>query len=242
MDKKVIIFKTHIWNDDIETYVNKIMNDVAIVKIDFYVLMHTEDDKNYDLIKSDAIKEITLKFNENTIKSIYDTGFYSMWLSNHWILMWFFKQNKTYDYYWSMEYDVYIVGNSNIIWTDTSNYDFIYPLKYSNSSFYWINHYIGEKLSIDQRYHGFLQISRYSKIFLEYLDTCFMSGENGQDELIIFSLAIRGKFTISNTLLRKLLRGQWAWGERYTYVNTKIRDKLLLQNNKNNVYILHPVK
>ena len=243
MNKKVVIFKTHIWNDNIETYVNKIMYDTSLVKIDFFVLVHDEDDKIYNLIKSDFIKKITLKFNENIIKNIYNIGFYSIWLSNHWILMWFFKQNKIYDYYWSIEYDVSIVGNSNIIWTDSSDYDLIYPLNYNNTPFHWTDHYIGGKLSIDQRYHGYLQISRYSKIFLEYLDTCFMSGENGQDELIIFSLAIRGQFKISNVLLKKKIRGQWSWKNQYSYVNTKIRDRLLLlQNDENIVHILHPVK
>lgn len=244
MDNKVVLFKTHIWNDDIEIFAKKIKSEANSVTIDFFVLMHTETDAYFNLIKSDDIKKITLTFNEFTIKNIYNgIGFHSMWISNHWILMWFFKQHKNkYVYYWTIEYDVRIVGNSTKIWTINYDFDFIHPHDYShNPSFYWINSYVGNKLQLKEKYNGLLQLARYSKKFLDYLDSCYESGENAQDELITFSLAVRGKFTISNLPLKSLIRGKWTWQNHYSVINKKIYNKLCSQNS-DKVYILHPVK
>lgn len=240
---KVVLFKTHVWNNEIEVFVEKLLSETKSTNIDFFVLMHAETDIYYNLIKNDAIKKITMKFNEGTIRSVYNNvGFYSMWLSNHWILMWFFKQFNKYDYYWTIEYDVRIVGDSNVIWTDSSDHDFIHPHDYThNPKFSWINHYIGGKLKMNERFHGYLQLARYSKKFLEYLDSCYQSGENGQDELITFSLAVRGKFTMTNHPLKPLIRGKWTWQNQYSFINKKIYNKLLMRN-LNRISILHPVK
>ncbi len=48
-------------------------------------------------------------------------------MSNHWILMWFFKKFQNYNYYWSMEYDVRISGNSCILWNYDGEEDFLFP-------------------------------------------------------------------------------------------------------------------
>ena len=110
-NKIVVLMKTHIWNESIENFALKIYNETINYNIDFFVLMHDENDTIYELIQSDFIKKVTLTFKEDDIKKIYPIGFFTMWISNHWILMWFFlKYREIYNFYWSVEYDVRISG------------------------------------------------------------------------------------------------------------------------------------
>src|ERR1700742_736769 len=83
----VVLFKTHTWNDNIEFFVKKIKNETIPNRIDFYILMHSDDHKLINHIKDKNLKKYVLVFSESDIKRTYQKGFYSMWLSNHWILM-----------------------------------------------------------------------------------------------------------------------------------------------------------
>lgn len=244
MVKTVVLIKTHIWNDDIEKFADKIYNDTHVHNIDFFILMHDEKNELSEKIQSPDIKNITLRFTEQDIKQLYSVGFYSMWLSNHWILMWFFKQfGHKYDYFWSMEYDVRISGNSVKIWNYESNYDFLYTMGNNiNSMNVYNNHYIGGKLSELQKYHGYLQLVRYSGKALEYLNKCFEEGENGQDELITFSLLNRGNFSGSKKFLQSLIRGTWTWQDKFSVSNRKLYNKLETRLDDNHLCIFHPVK
>ena len=243
----VVLLKTHLWNGQIENSIMKIMAETLPYGIDFYILMHTDDGKIYDEIKSDLIKNITLKISETDIKNIYSSVFYNMWVSNHWVLMWFYKNyGSKYKYYWSIEYDVGIVGDSSVIWRYNGDYDFLYTKgNYNSPTNKYFNYYVGNKILDKDKRQGFLQIARYSNRFLNYLDKCFKNGENGQDELIIFSLANIGNFSKSNIFLSSLIRGTWAWEEKYSARNKIWFDRLQLSiknMTKPIVYILHPLK
>ncbi|AZL89523.1 hypothetical protein QKC54_gp0294 [Megavirus baoshan] len=234
-----VILKTHIWNDDILSYSKKIYHDCVKNNIDFYILMHDEN-QMISAIK-EPINNIIITFTELDIKKLYTTGFYSMWLSNHWILMFFFKKyGSHYKYIWSMEYDVRISGDSSILWNYKGTEDFIYAMgNYQNLKNKYINYYVGNKLSNNNKYHGYLQLARYSNRCLKYLDECYTKGENGQDELITFSLINRAKFSSSKTFLQKLIRGTWTWQNIYSESNRKLYDHL---ENNNTLAIFHPVK
>jgi len=246
MNQTVVIMKTHQWNDSIEKFATKIYDETYPVGVDFFILMHTENNEIYTKIKTEKIKKIVFKFTENEIKSIYPAGFFSMWLSNHWMLMWFYKQyGQKYKYFWSIEYDVRILGDSSKLWKYESSYDFLYAVgNYRNSKNKYNTFYVGGKLTELQKYHGFLQLTRFSKNVLDYLDKCFDEGENGQDELIIFSLLNRGNFTGSKKFLHSLIRGRWTWETKYSVFNKKIYDCLQKQqpNNNGELYIFHPIK
>lgn len=243
MDKKVVLMKTHIWNDDIEKFASKIFHETTTHGIDFFVLMHAENDYHYNKIKSDHIRNVVHKFKEADIRKIYPNGFFSMWLSNHWILMWFYQKFKDrYQYFWSVEYDVRISGNSYQIWSYTGNEDFLHVMgNHRNSKNIYNNYYVGGKLAELEKYHGFLQIARYSNNALAYLDKCFNEGENGQDELIIFSLLNRGGFIMSKKFLQSLVRGMWTWEERYNEYNRKLYNQFESKKH-NHLFIFHPVK
>lgn len=249
-DKIVVLLKTHIWTSDLENFAIKILNDIKLTNetngtdtsnIDFYILMHDETDETFNKISSDKIKNIVLKLKEQDIKNIYPNGFISMWLSNHWIMMWFFKKfGNKYKYIWSMEYDVRISGSAIKLWNCTSLDDFLYPMgNYRNINHCHNHNYVGGKLNESEKYHGYLQLARYSNTFLKYLDKCFDEGENGQDELIIFSLINRSGLTSSKKILQKCICGVWTWQNKYSYYNKKMYE----QYEKTNVlHIYHPIK
>jgi hypothetical protein len=160
--------------------------------------------------------------------------------------MWFYKQFRNkYKYFWSIEYDVRISGDSSKIWKYAGTEDFIFPIEpFRDPNWAFKNHYVGGKLADDQKYYGYLQLARYSNKFLNYLDRCFAAGENGQDELIIFSLFKRGKFSGSKDLLSKLIKDSWT-----VFSTDSDKHRRLLEEsekeiiyNKDLVYIFHPIK
>lgn len=212
--------------------------------------MHSNDYSLINNIKDYSLRKYVLMFSESDIKNVYKKGFYSMWLSNHWILMWFYRKFRNkYEYYWSIEYDVRISGNSKKIWTYNGTEDFIYPIEpFKNPNWIWKNHYIGGKLNDDTKYYGYLQLARYSNKFLDYLDKCYQSGENGQDEMITFSLFKRGQkeigLTGSKDLLAKLIKNSWSVDNSESDKNKKSLEESETEykTNKNHLRIFHPVK
>ncbi|AGC01791.1 hypothetical protein H012_gp674 [Acanthamoeba polyphaga moumouvirus] len=238
--KIAVIMKTHIWNDDIECFSKKIYHESFSNGVNFFILLHDENNNIFNKIDKN-LKNIVLTFSEKDIQNIYSTGFYSLWLSNHWILMWFFqKYGHKYDYIWSMEYDVRISGDSNLLWNCNNDFDFLFVRgNYQNSKNKYNNHYIGNNLEENQKYHGYLQLARYSKKALEYLNECYKNGENGQDELITFSLLNKSGLSMSKDFLQKLVRGTWTWQDNYSSSNRKIYNYL---KNKNILAIFHPIK
>lgn len=243
---KVVLLKTHIWNDSLEKYAIKLYHESAVNQIDFFVLMHTEDGKLPNKIKDPNIKSRTIKFTEDEIRNIYKEGFFSMWLNNHWILMWFYKKNLgKYEYYWTIEYDTRISGNSSIIWAYQGTEDFVYPYEpWQDPKWLWRNHYVGNKLKDKDKYYGYLQITRYSSKFLSYLDQCFASGENGQDEMILFSLFKRGNFTGTSKVLSSLIKNSWSVDPNLSESNKKLykESETRYQVDKTNLVIFHPIK
>ena len=245
----IVLFKTHIWNDDIEKFVKKLKNETTEMKdnkIDFYVLMHSDNFNLINQIKDQDLRKYVLMFREADIKKIYKHGFYSMWLSNHWILMWFYKQLRDkYQYYWSIEYDVRISGNSSKIWTYIGTEDFVYPIEpFKDLNWGWKNHYAGNKLTDDNKYYGYLQLARYSNNFLKYLDSRFEAGENGQDEMIIFSLFKLSGLSGTKTMLNKLIKNSWSVANSESDKHKKMLSKseTKYQTDKNNLCIYHPIK
>lgn len=131
--KIAVIMKTHIWNNDIELFSKKIHNESLSNDIKFFILLHDESGNIINQIDN-SLKDIVLSFTEKDIQNLYFTGFYSMWLSNHWILMWFFqKYGYIFDYIWSIEYDVRISGESNLLWNCDDDSDFLFVREITKS-------------------------------------------------------------------------------------------------------------
>lgn len=236
--KQVILYKTHVWSDSIELDVIKLMHETSN---DFRVILHDETGDLIALIKSEKVKSITLCVTEAVIKSIYCEGWVDMFLSNHWILMWFFKQHSYYDYYWSIEYDVKVVGNSNKIWSIESDSDFLYPI--GNRKVRITNKYTKTAKKLDMPlYAGFLQIARYSQKALEYLDSQYVQGVNAQDEIATFTILNKSGFKMDNKPLHRMIKGTWSYDNFYQEENLKQYYILKYHTTKDETYILHPIK
>lgn len=238
--KQVILFKTHLWNSEIENFAIKLQNEC--LANDFFILLHDENNILIQKVSNHILKTKILIFTEFDIKNIYSKGFISMRLSNHWIMMWFYKKFNNYDYYWSVEYDVRINGNSILLWNYDEKYDFLYPKgNYKRINHPNINYYSGSKLTINDRYFGYLQLARYSNNAITYLDKCYSEGENGQDELITFSLLNNSNLTMSRKFLSHLIRGTWTWINSYSNQN-KITWYQYKKYKPNELCIFHPIK
>lgn len=245
---RVVIFKTHTWNSNIEQFVKKILTETAPSNIDFIIAIHSNDYSLLDKIADVNLKEYIIVFTEKDIKQTYSQGFHSMWASNHWILMWLYHQfGDKYQYYWSVEYDVRIVGDGSAIWNYSGSEDFVYtvkPFTYPN----WKCYYIGGRLTENTRWFGYLQLARYSNKFLAYLDSYYKLGENGQDELITYSIFKRGcaeiGLTGTETLLAPLIKNSWSVSVADSSKHKKILEETQakIDGGESHLLILHPVK
>jgi hypothetical protein len=235
-----VIFKTHIWNDDIEAYVNKLLTLLDSIKTHFWILLHDESGKLLHRIP-DSLKAITISFTESMLKELYDSEtFFGIHTSNHWIMMYFWKKfsfNQNYDYLWSMEYDVRISGDARIIFSLNSDEDFVYTMGFRrNPSNRYYNIYTGTN---PNRFQGYVQLARYSKKALDTFDAEFSKKINGQDELIIYTLVHESNMKINGVFLKSFIKGEWTWD------NSKSTLNKIIYNNYveiNKVAIFHPVK
>jgi hypothetical protein len=241
--KTAVLFKTHLWTQELEDYARKLLADCQKVDVEFWILMHVENE--IPMIHP-SLQSHLIVFNENTIKELYQQGYHGIWLSNHWIMMWFYQSHSNYDYYWSVEYDVRITGATEYLWNLNIDHDFLYPVggyrncKHSYNSLYTKSENREPLKNLD-RVFGMLQIARYSQRALQYLDECFREGENGQDEMIIFSLIHRSGFKASRSQLGSMILGNWTWDSRYSNHNRQIYQSLL-RSSSPRVCILHPIK
>ena len=239
-DRQVVIFKTHTWNNDIENFVLKILDSTTKNNIDFFVIYNSDEKIK---INNNRITKILLFTKPNKIEKLYDTGFVSMWASNHWLLMWFYKNYPDYDFYWSIEYDVRIIGNMDKLWKINKKYDFVYPVKpFTNESDSWLDTYVGDIFTLKDFRFGYLQLARYSNRFLYLLDLYFINGEHAQDELITYTIFNNAKkkydFRGTHIYLAKHIKNSWSVDGNYSEKNHEI----IKNHNGKRLLLLHPVK
>lgn len=237
-----VIVKTHLWNADIEQFAFKIWNETIRNNVHFYILMHSNDNQLIKTVQNKQLITHIIQFNESQIKAIYDTGFYDMWLSNHWILMWFYRHHSHYQYIWSVEYDVRITGDASRLWTDNSTTDFLYVRgNYHLPNAPYSHYYTGNKLTESDKYYGFLQLARYSKRCLDCLNSSYVAGENGQDELITYSLIRWHQLSVNDQLLKKYIGGHWTGNNAFSLENKQIW-RWFCKRYPSRLLIFHPIK
>lgn len=200
----VVLFKTHKWDPGIERRFRKIESEAGPTKV--WVLYHGKS----------VPREIRNVYKCAALEKVYKHGFVDAWLSNHWLLMSWWKSKgrkmKDVDWVWSIEYDVGIVGDSGYLWKDvqdSTDADLLGSFgPFQDESWPYKDNYVGPMVDSD-KWFGYLQLSRYSRRFLDYMDEVFERGENGQDEMMIYSLAKRGGFNIETEPLH-CLQGFWS--------------------------------
>lgn len=234
---QVIVVKTHVWSPEIEQFVQKIASESSC---DLFILAHSDDKSLVNQIQDSSLRDRLIMITANDIQQVYAHGFVSLWLSNHWNTMWFYKQYPNYQYYWFIEYDVRIVGDSRRIWDYAGTEDFVFPYgPYQNPDWAYKNDYFGTILNDSNKWYGYLQLARYSNRWLKYLDDIFQTGENGQDEMMMFSLFKRAAslgITGSSKFLGQFIRGSWTVdyrdSDKHRALMAKVKD----------LTIFHPIK
>jgi len=253
MENQVILLKTYIWSDDIEKYVLKLLKEVKECKNDFFILLHDEYNEVNKKIASDEIRNHVLSFTSQDVKELYYNNYVDMYFRSHLSHFWFYKKYPNYSYYWILEYDTRIVGNSKIFWNYTGQEDFISPsgiYNYPKDGIFY-NHYENRLKNIDRFtnhneniYWTYIQFMRCSIKFLNYMDSKLDEGENGQDETIIGTMVISGNFNYSD--LSKYIKGNWYGSSTQDIVDYNKSEwnkyNELHENDENEVFIFHPVK
>lgn len=239
-----IMIKSHVLTDDLVNYVNSICDRKQVQDNTYQIyFVHVPNEiKACDSLQLSKLKARVLQPTSLDISSMYTNGFINMHLSNHWINMWFWKnvmQGKATDgYLWSIEYDVRISSDPFDLFDAfiDNTTDLIYPMgNYNSDSHSYCLQYSGTKLR--KFFLGYLQICRMSLRLLQYLDEMFTIGENGPDELIVFSLIHGSNFTSIN--LKKYMSGVWTWNGLYSDYNRHWYRK---GSREGKCLIFHPVK
>ena len=250
MLKTVVCYKTHILNKIILDFIKKLFNDCDNSNkqildnfkgehdIDFYLLIPDYLEKDLP----DNFKFFTKIYKEEDIQNLYE-GFYSMWLSNHFIELWFYKNfGDKYNYFWFMEYDVRILGDSSYFWRNELTHDLLVPrnITLADSSWKFYN-YIHESFQENERYACPKQLCRISKKLLNKLDELFIEGINGHCELILGCVCKKYNFSFDHTFLNTRIQGIWTHNSDFSGYNLESYNKLIGPTIFK-PYIFHPIK
>lgn len=174
--------------------------------------------------------------------------------SNHFILLWFYKNFSNYNYYWSIEYDVTFSGdwrtvfalcegrNAHLLSTHIKHF-------IEDPYWYWWNALYGEMSQIDiyDRVKSFNPIYRLSKDALCLIDEALLAGNYGHHEVLIPTLLYSkdysiedfggiGSFTPKSFINKIYIQDELGGTMRYRPVFRRV-DKLRYINK-----LYHPIK
>ncbi len=231
-----ILFRTHILNYAICNNIKKIYNECNNFNINqnnHYLIFHLLIPDNITYPIPDEFKEFTKIYNEEKdIKSLYknikDDEFKNIYYSNHFITLWFFKYfGKTYENFWSIDYDVKILGSSLNIFSNNTNFDLLIPKNIIEKNGFFITN---------------TQICRLSKFLLKKIHKNIKKGNNFSYEIIYALICKKYNFSYDYTFLNSFIQGVWTNNTEYNKHNIESYNRIT--KNKNNVktYIFHPIK
>ena len=247
--KSMVLLISHIWNEEIFVWYKTLK---ASLPHDFEIIVIAVD-KIFTVPSEVSILRPALA----EIETLYSSKIHhNLWASNHWILMWFWKTLGHFlrlEHVWSIEYDVRSSGPLEYLWSIDSSIDYVSstPIENVNTLNSWSN----SVFWTTKKFTAQKQIFRTSKKFLDYLDTQFKKGFNGQDEITLATHAIEG-FVCSS--LSQYLHTSWSPTTRvglnqwvqYDSENACSQKTHNCHNNNNNaldgvkqkLFLFHPVK
>jgi hypothetical protein len=238
----LLMFQTHVWNSYIQEYFSLLYASAKQYSIDVVIMAVYEKEtvklkipNNYTVLSPDITE----------IKSMYP-NFHSrgLWACNHWLLMWLYKyyaKPKGYTRIWSFEYDVRSNGPLESLWTIHSSYDYITTKaihkRNTNDTGYWGPVPSGYKSS----WTGLKQVFRVSSEFLEYLESQFVLGHTGQDEMTLAGHAKEpiGREPFKVTSLDRYISTNWSPAPNKAVENEWLQYKIL-ENPA--LKMFHPIK
>ncbi len=231
-----VLFKTHILNYALCNYIKKIYNECNnynINQTNHFLIFQLLIPDNITYKIPDEFKEFTKIYNEeddikNLYKNIKDEDFKNIHNSNYFITLWFYKYfGESYDFFWSIDYDVRILGNSIDIFSDKSTFDLLIPKNI---------------LCKDDKFYTSTQICRLSKLLLKKINKNLKKGIYYNNETIYATICKKYNFTYNYTYLNNFIQGIWTSNPEYNSHNIESFNRII--KNKNNVktYIFHPIK
>lgn len=214
-ESTALVYVAHTWHAEIEATALQLQHSCKQYGIRMYVIMgpNAQPQTTSQVPKEQPNQSFTvLRPTLQDIRSMYPTGFVSMWASNHWLLMWFARQ-FTYDYVWSIEYDVRFKGQLQSLWTFAPGIDYVFT-DLEDIHDVPKNHYWTNSITADWRKANCIfktatkQIFRVSNKFIRYLEVHFLAGHNAQDELALASHCMQGNF--SSRTLKDFMSPSWT--------------------------------
>lgn len=203
--KQVVLLATHIINDFVLAKYRRLRKELDENKYDVVLLVNKNDDSDYSVPKDvicfytdcDSLNELCYDPIEETLLP----G------SCHFPVLRFFLDNKRYNHYWFVEYDVEFTGEWNVFMEDCdenlSDYDFLScyiekfePEKNGNWTWWYRSNHLG--LDLKNCVKGFNPICRYSCRALAYLDLFQKAGNSAHSEVLITTSLYQAGFKIGD--------------------------------------------
>lgn len=207
--KNCILYLSHIINDDIANHFLKLKNDVEKT-YDIYFIFDSNSNYYFETKKyADKIDFIYI----NSKQQLNELGYERFEKDTcvgieYWYLQYFAIKlnNKEYDYYWLMEYDVVFNGNYNNFFKDIDDniyHDFVtqqIESYYDSVDWYWWKFSIEPKYYNNNKYnllHSFNPIFRLSKNAVLFIDHFLKTNKiSGFYEYLLITLLFNNNFSI----------------------------------------------
>lgn len=203
--KQVVLLATHVVNEFVIAKYRRMRKELDVGKYDVILLVNKNDDSDYSVPKDvicfytdcDSLNDLCYEPIEETLLP----G------SCHFPVLRFFLDNKRYNHYWLVEYDVEFTGEWNVLMNDCdenlSDYDFLschiekFDAEKNGNWTWW---YRSNHLGMDLRdcVKGFNPICRYSCQALAYLDLFQKAGNSAHSEVLITTSLYLAGFKIGD--------------------------------------------
>lgn len=187
-----ILFLTHVWNEGIEQEFLKIKSEKPEF-VDIYILYDTtKGEPNKEEFDFDALKftAYNLDSEKYTKKNSQHPG--TIWPTNIELpLLWFYKNNQQYEFFWTIEYDVRYTGNWGHIIEEFSECKAdllattIYRYSFRPGWKHWESLVGPKHIPMERRLRALFPLYRISKTALEIIDAAYKVGWGGHYEVTI---------------------------------------------------------
>lgn len=252
MKKNVILFATHIMNEEVLGRF-RLIQTVVDEETDIYILYHKR--RGEVILPVDNVQHYF--FTTQSLKKLGYTPIEKTLIpgSNHFPLLQFYKEFPDYEYYWNIEYDVCFTGNWRYIFDACSSIDA--DLITSNVEryiedprWYWW-HTLELKdmiISMNKFWKSFNPIYRISNRALSVLDSILLKGSVGHHEAFIptvlnyFGLTVNDFINIPEGASKGLYKPVCQLKNQFHASSMRFRPQIEESEMTEKNILYHPVK
>lgn len=202
MAGNVVLLLTHIYNERIREKFMRLRNELDSSDYDVVLLVNT-DYSEYGMCR--GVKHYVCgveRLNALGYTPISDTVVPG---SSHYPLLAFYLDNKQYDYYWCIEYDVEFTGKWNVLMDafreDESDYIASHIERFNasvNGDWTWWRRNNNVGYSLDDCVKSFHPIYRCSKAALSYLDEYQRKGVSAHSEVMMATALYNAGYAVED--------------------------------------------